>query len=114
MSSPEWSTAITRVRENEILLRGYPVEELMGGGGFAQVLYLLVKGELPDPGTARVLEAVLVSSVDHGVTPPSCQSAILSASSGAPVNAALAAGILSINEYHGGAIEACMHMLHEA
>lgn len=114
MSAGDWLTAVTRIRENEILIRGYPIEELMAGSGYARVLYLLVKGDLPDEGAARLLEAVLVSSVDHGVTPPSAQSAVLSASSGAPINAALAAGILSINDYHGGAIEACMHMLHEA
>ena len=58
-----------------------------------------------------MLDAILVSSIDHGVTPPSSQAAITSASSGAPLNAALAAGILTINEFHGGAIEKCMNSI---
>lgn len=60
-----------------------------------------------------MFELMMVSCADHGVTPPSTLSAITAASTGAPLNGALAAGILSINEYHGGAIENSMKMLME-
>jgi citrate synthase len=58
-----------------------------------------------------MIEAILVSSVDHGTTPPSALSAITVASTGAPLNASVAAGILAISEFHGGAIESCMRIL---
>ena len=44
---------------------------MMGRLGFAEAVYLLLMGELPTPAIGRMLNAVLVSSIDHGVTPPS-------------------------------------------
>jgi citrate synthase len=61
-----------------------------------------------------MMDAILVSSVDHGVTPPSCQAAVTVASTGAALNASIASGILAINEFHGGAIEKCMRTLQDA
>lgn len=111
MADLQWKTAITRIEPNRISVRGYKLDDLMGKISFAQLIYLLFKGELPDAGTGKLIEAILVSSIDHGTTPPSTLSAITVASTGAPLNAALAAGILAIAEYHGGAIEECMHIL---
>lgn len=109
-----WQTAITKVEPNKILIHGYRLDELMGRITYAQMLYLLLKGELPSEGMGNILDAILVSSIDHGVTPPSTLAAITATSTGAPVNAALATGILSINKFHGGAIEGCMEMLENA
>jgi citrate synthase len=60
------------------------------------------------------MDAMLVSSIDHGATPPSALAARTVASGGAPLTAAVAAGITAINRYHGGAIEGCMRVLLEA
>lgn len=114
MSENKWPTAITDIGQNKINIRGYPVEELMGQASFAQVAYLAIFGELPDENTGRMIDAIIVSSVDHGVTPPSILSSLVVASSGASLSAAIAAGIMSINRFHGGAIENCMKMLAEA
>ena len=43
----------------------------MGRLSFADAVYLLLMGELPTPAIGRMLNAILVSSIDHGVTPPS-------------------------------------------
>jgi citrate synthase len=114
MSPDKWKTAVTHIAPNEIRLRGYPVEELMGRRSYADAAWLALKGELPTVEQGQMLDAILVSSVDHGVTPPSCLAAITAASTGAPVNAALAAGILSVNRHHGGAVEDCMRTIREA
>ena len=111
MSETTWKTAITQVKPNEVRLRGYRIDELMGNVTFGQAIFLALKGELPSPGVAKMIEAILVSSIDHGATPPSALAARTSASTGAPLNAALAAGILSINRFHGGAIYDCMGIL---
>jgi citrate synthase len=111
MSENNWPTAITDIGKNKINVRGYPIAELMGTASFAQVAYLAIFGELPDDKTGRMIDAILVSSVDHGVTPPSILSSLVVASTGASLSASIAAGIMSINQYHGGAIENCMKML---
>ena len=114
MSEQKWPTAITDIGQNKINIRGYPIEKLMGQASFAQVAYLAIFGELPDEKTGRMIDAIIVSSVDHGVTPPSILSALTVASTGASLSASIAAGIMSINRFHGGAIENCMKMLTEA
>ncbi len=111
MGKHHWKSAVTHVEPNRILLRGYPIETLMGNHSYADAVYLALRGELPDEATARMVDAVLVSCVDHGVTPPSIIAAITAASSGSPLNAAIAAGVLAISRHHGGAIESCMEFL---
>ena len=106
-----WSSAITQIKPNEIRLRGYRIDELMGQVSFSQAIFLALTGELPSPEVGRLLDAMFVSSIDHGVTPPSALAARPAASTGAPYNAALAVGLLSINQHHGGAIEDSMRML---
>ncbi len=106
-----WQSSLTDIAPNKILVRGYPVDEMMGRLGFAEAVYLLLMGELPTPAIGRMLNAVLVSSVDHGVTPPSTLAARNVATSGAPLKDCVAAGILAFGPHHGGDIESCMRFL---
>jgi citrate synthase len=113
MSDLTWTTAVTQINPNEVRLRGYRIDELMGKITFAQAIFLALRGELPSPDVGRLIDAILVSSIDHGVTPPSALAARTVASTGAPLNAAVAAGVLSINGFHGGAIFDCMAILQQ-
>jgi citrate synthase len=106
-----WQTALTSIAPNSILIRGYAVDELMGRLSFADAVYLLLMGELPTPAIGRMLNAVLVSTLDHGVTPPSTLAARNVATSGAPLKDCVAAGILAFGPHHGGDIESCMRFL---
>jgi citrate synthase len=108
-----WNTAITEIAPNRVSVRGYDIAELMGNVGFGAAVDLILTGELPDPKRARLMDAILVSSIDHGVTPPSVQATRTAASTGATLGASAAAGILSINRFHGGAIEACARQLRQ-
>lgn len=114
MSEETWKTAITKIEPNKIAFKGYSVDELMGRVPFSQVVFLLLTGELPSKEQGILMDAMLVSSIDHGATPPSALSARTVASGGAPLTTAVAAGISCINTYHGGAIEGCMKVLLEA
>jgi len=114
MSDLQWKTALTRIEANKISIRGYALDNLLGRVSFPQMIYLLFKGEMPSANIGKMIEAILVSSIDHGTTPPSVLSAITVASTGASLNASVAAGILAISEFHGGAIEACMCILQRA
>jgi len=59
--------------------------------------------DIADPKYARMLEAMIVASVDHGVTPPSAQATIIAASTRATYEVAVAHGIGAITDVHGGA-----------
>lgn len=106
-----WRTSITQIEPNKILIRGYPVDELMGRLSFAEAIYLTLIGELPTPAIGRMMSAVLVSSLDHGATPPSTLAARNVATTGAPMRASVASGILAFGPFHGGDITSCMKFL---
>ena len=106
-----WQTALTSIAPNQILIRGYPLDEMMGRLSFAEAIYLMLMGELPTPAIGRMFSAVLISSLDHGVTPPSTLAARNVATSGAPLKDCVAAGVLAFGPHHGGDIESCMRFL---
>jgi citrate synthase len=106
-----WSTALTYIEPNKILVRGYPLDEMMGRLQFGEAIYLLLTGELPTPSIGRLMDAMLVSFIDHGATPPSTLAARNTATTGAPLRACVAAGLLGFGRFHGGDIVSCMSFL---
>jgi len=105
MADEKWKTAITDVKPNRIVMRGYPLDELLGKISFARAIYLVLKGEFPSPEVGKLIDAIFVSSIDHGASPPSILAARTVASTGGELNSAIAAGVLAISRFHGGAIE---------
>ena len=114
VEDPRWRTAITRIESNSIHIRGYAVDELMGRLSFGEAIFLILRGELPTPSMGKLFGAALVSSIDHGVTPPSTIAARNVATSGAPLRACVAAGVLGFGMYYGGDVESCMRFIDEA
>jgi citrate synthase len=112
MADTAWKTAITEVKPNELRLRGYRIDELMGARSFPEAVWLAWMGELPRPEWVPLITALFTASIDHGVTPPSALSTRVATGTGAGISQAVAAGVLSINASHGGAIEGCMRALH--
>lgn len=109
----KWRTEISRSDDKETLVRGYELLDLIGKLSFSEAAYLVLKGELPMKNEAKMFDAILVACIEHGINPPSITSARASVSTGNPVNAAMAAGILSFGEFHGGAIEQSAKMMQE-
>ena len=106
-----WKTALTCIEPNKILMRGYPLDEIMGRLTFGESIYLLLMGEVPSPSIGSLMEAILVSFIDHGATPPSTLAARNTATTGAPLRACVASGVLGFGKHHGGDIESCMQFL---
>ena len=114
-TAAEWRTALTSIEPNKILVRGYVLDEMMGRVSFGEAVYLMLTGELPSPDVGRLVEALLVSSIDHGATPPSTLAARNVATTGAPIRAAAAAGVLALGSPlgGGGSIAGCIRFLDE-
>ena len=87
-----WTTAITKIEPNKVAVRGYDIADLMGKASFGAAVYLILKGELPDERVGKLMDAILVASIDHGATPPSALAARTVASTGASLSASVAAG----------------------
>jgi citrate synthase len=103
-----WSTAIIEMKPGMIRYRGYAIDDLIGRVGFAEMVYLLTRGELPHPDAARLLEAALVAAVDHGPQAPSIAAARMAITCGVGINNAMASAINMLGDVHGGAGEQCM------
>src|SRR5256886_15887847 len=88
-----------------IRYRGYAIEELIGRISFAEMVYLLTRGELPDPAAAKLLEAALVAAVDHRPQAPSIAAARMAITCGGGINKAMASAINMRGDVHGGAGE---------
>ena len=103
-----WSTSIIDMKPGMIRYRGYAIEELIGRVGFADMVYLLTRGELPHPAAAKLLEAALVAAVDHGPQAPSIAAARMAITCGVGINNAMASAINMLGDVHGGAGEQCV------
>ncbi|MCS7171456.1 MAG: citryl-CoA lyase, partial [Aquificaceae bacterium] len=94
-------------------VRGYRLLDLVGNLSFAQAIYLVLKGELPSEKESKMMEAIFVSVIDHGIAPPSVISARSVASGGNSLNVGVAAGVLAFGSAHGGALEDAMRFIQE-
>lgn len=108
-----WSTGIIEMRPGHISYRGYAIEELIGRISYAEMVYLMTRGELPGREAAALLEAALVAAVDHGPQAPSIAVARIAATCGVGINNAMASAINTLGDIHGGAGEQCVALYGE-
>lgn len=114
MIDKKWKTKVAGQVGGKTIVRGFELTKLVEEVGFVPAIWLVLKGELPNKKQERMFEAILVSSVEHGLGPPSTTVARTVASTGNSVNTAIAAGISAIGEYHGGAGEAAAEIFQKA
>lgn len=100
-----WRTSIIDMKPGEIRYRGYPIQELIGNVSFAEMIWLMTRGELPSTAQGRLLDAALMSAVDHGPQAPSIAIARMAATCGVGLNNAMASGVNVLGDVHGGAGE---------
>ena len=105
---------LANLRAKVVLLDMWPTLYLIDKAGHIRYVHI-GEGDYDETETAirSLLEAIFVASLDHGPAAPSASSARMAASTGAPLNGAMAAGLLSINRFHGGAIGDCMERLQQ-
>ncbi len=100
-----WRTGIIDMKPGMIRYRGYAIEELIGNVTFPQMIWLMTRGELPTPRQAALLDAALMSAVDHGPQAPSIAIARMAATCGVGLNNAMASAVNVLGDIHGGAGE---------
>src|SRR6478672_151676 len=107
-----WRTAIVDAGPDHIRVRGHDVLDLMRQATFTDHIFLLHHQRLPSDAERRLLDAILIGSADHGAGAPSCAAARLAASGNRQsASAAIAAGVLTIGDEHGGAGSGCMELI---
>jgi len=105
-----WRSSIIEMQPGVIRYRGYPIQELIGNISFAQMIWLMTRGELPSIGKGRLLDAALMSAVDHGPQAPSIAIARMAATCGVGLNNAIASAVNVLGDVHGGAGEQAVEM----
>lgn len=108
-----WSTSIIDIKPNEIDIRGYPIQELIGELRYSEMVWLMLRGDLPGAEQGRLLEATLVAGVDHGPHAPSIAISRMAVTCGLPLNGAMASAINALDDIHGGAGQQCMELMTE-
>jgi citrate synthase len=91
----EWQTKISRVLEGKVLIRGYSHEKLFGQYNYAEGVFLTLRGELPTPQEGRMMDAMLMSLLDHGFVAASVLAARYAASGNPQLVPGTAAGLLT-------------------
>jgi len=87
--------------------------EIAQDRSFAGMIFELLSGKKPDSHQVKLFETILNISIDHGEETPSAIEVINKAKEGGLITQAVAAGILQINDYHGGAIEPAMELFYK-
>lgn len=105
-----WHTAIIEMKPGVIRYRGYAIEDLIGKATFADMIWLLTRGELPDPRQAKLLDVALMSAVDHGPQAPSIAIARIASTCGVGLNNAMATAVNVLGDIHGGAGEQAVEL----
>ncbi|AJY48586.1 MULTISPECIES: citryl-CoA lyase [Halomonadaceae] len=105
-----WRTKIIDMKPGEIRYHGYPIEELIGRVGFADMVWLMTRGELPSQAQSALLEAALMSAVDHGPQAPSIAIARMAMTCGSSLNNAMASAVNVLDDVHGGAGEQAVEL----
>lgn len=109
-----FKSSICDVKPNEIRIRGYALQDLMGNFSYAELVALTLKGELPGEGEAKVTDAILSSVISHGFIDSSEAVARYVAAGNPNPIAACAAGILGIGFYQAGATRYVAEFINEA
>lgn len=106
-----WRTAIIDMEPGRIDIRGRPIQDLIGALTFPQMIWLMVRGDVPTEPQAQLFEAALVAAVDHGPQAPSIATARMAITCGVGLNNAMASAVNMLGDVHGGAGEQAVELL---
>jgi citrate synthase len=108
------TTKIARHTAQAIYIRGQSlVDDLIGRLTFTEMMYFQLLGEKPTPAQTRILDAVLVTLMEHGITPSAIATRLIYDSCPEAIQAAVAAGILGVGTTFIGTMEGCAANLQE-
>jgi citrate synthase len=97
---------------HHIWIRGHDLTaDVMGKRTFGEVVFLLVSHRLPDPQELRLIDAVLVSLMEHGLTPSAIVARVTYSVASESLQGAVAAGLLGAGSLVLGSMEECGRLL---
>jgi citrate synthase len=109
---PQPITHIATADATSVTIRGRDlVNELIGKHSFTEVFYFLITGRMPNGPETRVLDACLVTLMEHGFTPSALIARLTAESVPDQIQVSIGAGLLAIGSVHAGTMEGCAALL---
>lgn len=113
-TKPQPTTAIARSTKDNIYVREMDlVDDLIGKVSFTEMFLLELTGQRPPAAHVNILDAVLVTLMEHGLTPSAIATRLIYHSAPDALQAAVAAGILGVGTTFIGTMEGCAALLEE-
>jgi citrate synthase len=104
-----WST------RDSITVRGFDLTtQLLGKIDLGGMAFLEIKGRLPTPKEAEVFNALLITLVEHGMTPQAMAARLVNLAAPEALQAAVAAGLCGVGSVFAGGSEQTAKVLQEA
>jgi citrate synthase len=105
-------TAISTMTEDAIYVRDRNlVDELIGKVDFTSMFVLHLRGRLPDPGEREVIDSILVTLMEHGLTPSTIAARMIYTGSPDTLQGAVAGGLLAAGSVFLGSMEQLAELL---
>jgi citrate synthase len=111
---PRLRSKLGRSTADQIFVRGHDLTELLGNASLGDVAYLELTGRLPNAKESTMFNALVVTLVEHGLTPSTIAARLTYYGAPEALQAAVAAGLLGMGDRFGGSIEQAARMLQEA
>ena len=106
-----FQTQVSGEHEGVHHIRSKPLSEIVTDMSFAAAIYYMITNQIPTAAQEKVFNAILVASIDHGISPASGFVPRVVASTGNTIIHSLAAGLMALGPYHGGAISGAAEIL---
>lgn len=99
------TTSLSAFNENGATIRGFDlVNDLIGSISFTEMIYLYLIGRKPSAKECQMLDAILVTMVDHGI-PAGLTARLTLRSAPESLQGAVAAGLLGVGSQFGGVMQ---------
>lgn len=96
---PYWTSSVSDIAPEDVYIRGYPLRSLIGTLPFSAITVLMIRGRMPTPGEARMMDVILSSILDYALHKSGTVAARCVVSVNPQMTAGLGAAVLAAGEH---------------